>query len=110
MGSHWWARFAQASIIVGVVAEVVAVAHNPESRNFTQAVLGRAYTSTPLKEVERGLYKAKIEPPEQGYTAYYVEMHYPSGINEPFKFSTGVKVVPDVTEYEWKFTPDNSRR
>jgi len=85
-------------------------AHNPESRNFTQAVLGRAYSSTPLEPVEQGLYKVKIEPPEQGYTAYYVEMHYPSGISEPFKFSTGIKVVPDVTEYEWKFTTDNSRR
>ncbi len=85
-------------------------AHNPEIRNFTQAVIGRAYTSTPLNEIEPGVYQAKLEPPSQGYTAYYVEMHYPSGTEEPFKFSTGVKVVPDVTEYKWTMTPDSSRR
>ncbi|MEE3300848.1 MAG: PhoPQ-activated protein PqaA family protein, partial [Pseudomonadota bacterium] len=85
-------------------------AHNPESRNFTQAILGKAYKSTPLSEIEAGVYQIKLDAPEQGYTAYYVEMHYPSGISEPFKFSTGVKVVPDVTDYEWQFTPDSSRR
>ena len=85
-------------------------AHNPESRNFTQAKLGKAYTSRPLTEVEMGVYQVKLDPPKQGYTAYYVEMHYPSGISKPFKFSTGIKVVPDVTDYEWQFTPDNSRR
>jgi PhoPQ-activated pathogenicity-related protein len=85
-------------------------AHNPESRNFTQAKLGKAYTSRPLTEVEMGVYQVKLNPPKQGYTAYYVEMHYPSGISKPFKFSTGIKVVPDVTDYEWQFTPDNSRR
>ena len=85
-------------------------AHNPESRNFTQAILGKAYKSSPLSEIEAGVYQIKLDAPEQGYTAYYVEMHYPSGISEPFKFSTGVKVVPDVTDYEWQFTPDSSRR
>ena len=85
-------------------------AHNPDSRNFTQAVIGRAYTSTPLSEVEPGVYRAKLEPPAQGYTAYYIEMAYPSGIDTPFKFSTGTKVVPDTKDFEWRFLPDSSRR
>jgi PhoPQ-activated pathogenicity-related protein len=85
-------------------------AHNPDSRNFTQAVIGRAYTSSPLEEIESGVYQVKLDPPEKGYTAYYVEMHYPSGIGVPFKFSSGVKVVPDVTEYQWEFLPDSARR
>ena len=84
-------------------------AHNPDSRNFTQAVIGRAYTSSPLEEIESGVYQVKLDPPEKGYTAYYVEMHYPSGIGAPFKFSSGVKVVPDVTEYQWEFLPDSAR-
>ena len=84
-------------------------AHNPESRNFTQATIGRAYSSSPLEETEPGVYQAKLDPPDEGYTAYYVEMHFPSGIEVPFKFSTGVKIVPDTTEYEWRFTPDSSR-
>ena len=85
-------------------------AHNPEQRNFMQAVIGRAYTSTPLEAVEPGVYKIKLDAPETGYTAYCVEMHYPSGLEMPLKFTSGVKVVPDVTEYQWEFTPDSSRR
>ncbi len=85
-------------------------AHNPDSRNFTQAVIGRAYESTPLSEIEPGVYQVKLDPPDQGYTAYYVEMHYSSGVSVPFKFSTGVQIVPDVTEYEWEFLPDSTRQ
>ena len=85
-------------------------ASNPDARNFTQAMIGRAYESTVLAEVAPGVYQAKVDAPASGYTAYYIEMHYPSGIDVPLKFSSGVKVVPDVTEYEWRFTPDSSRR
>lgn len=84
-------------------------AHNPERRNFTQAQIGRAYESQSLSPEEPGVYRVKLEPPAQGYTAYYVEVHYPSGLELPFKFSTGVKIVPDVTEYEWQFLPESSR-
>ncbi|MBT6058607.1 MAG: PhoPQ-activated pathogenicity, partial [Gammaproteobacteria bacterium] len=84
-------------------------AHNPESRNFMQARIGRAYTSLALVEVEPGVYKTKLETPETGYTAYYIEMTYPSGLAKPFKFSSGVKIVPDVTEYEWRMAPDSAR-
>ena len=84
-------------------------AHNPESRNFTQEIIGKAYTSSLLNEVEPGVYKVKLDPPERGYTAYYIEMHYPSGIETPFKFSSGVKVVPDTTEHTWEFKPDSAR-
>jgi PhoPQ-activated pathogenicity-related protein len=85
-------------------------ATNPEKRNFIQAVIGRAYTSTPVVEVEPGMYQVKVEPPASGYTAYYLEAEYPSGLSIPFKFSTGVKVVPDVTEYQWQKAPERSRR
>lgn len=84
-------------------------AHNPEGRNFMQAVIGRAYTSSPLTEVAQGVYKIKLDAPDQGFTAYYVEMIYPGGGSTPLKFSTGVKIVPDVTEYEWELLPDSAR-
>jgi PhoPQ-activated pathogenicity-related protein len=84
-------------------------AHNPAMRNFMQGRIGRAYTSTELTEVEPGRYTVKLDPPATGYTAYYVEMVYPSGAAVPFKFSTGVKVVPDTYEYEWKMTDEASR-
>jgi PhoPQ-activated pathogenicity-related protein len=84
-------------------------AHNPDSRNFMQAVIGKAYTSSALQEVEPGIYKAHLPAPQQGYTAYYVELVYPGGASTPLKFSTGVKVVPDDTQYEWKLLPDSAR-
>ena len=84
-------------------------AHNPETRNFTQEVIGKAYESFPLEETEPGIYKVKLDPPDAGFTAYYVEMHYPSGIDTPFKFSTGVKIVPDITDYIWELKPDSAR-
>ena len=85
-------------------------AHNPEKRNFTQEVIGKAYESFPLEETEPGIYKVKLDPPDVGFTAYYVEMHYPSGISTPFKFSTGVKIVPDITDHIWEFKPDSTRK
>jgi PhoPQ-activated pathogenicity-related protein len=84
-------------------------AHNPTSRNFTQDVIGRAYVSSPISEIEPGVFKVKLDPPEEGFTAYYLEMHYPSGIGVPFKFSTGVKVVPDRKGHDWEFKPDSAR-
>ena len=84
-------------------------ASNPNERNFMQAQIGRAYTSTALTEREPGVYQIKLDPPEAGYTAYYVELAFPSGTVEPLKFSTGVKVVPDVVEHEWKMAPASAR-
>ncbi len=84
-------------------------ASNPDGRNFMQDVIGRAYSSTPLREVEPGRYVAKVDAPAQGYTAYFVEMAFPSGLSVPLKFSTGVKVVPEITEHVWQPTADSVR-
>lgn len=85
-------------------------ASNPESRNFMQAVIGRAYTSSVLEEIEPGIYQAKVEEPESGFTAYYIEAEYPSGLKVPFKFSSGVKIVPDTVEHQWQMAPERLRR
>lgn len=85
-------------------------AHNPAERNFMKDVIGPAYTSTALQEVEPGVYRVKLDPPTSGYTAYFVELSFPSGLAVPFKFSTGIKVVPDVTTYNWRPSPESARR
>lgn len=84
-------------------------AHNPEQRNFMQAQIGRAYQSTLLEESEPGIYRVRLDAPESGYTAYYVELEFESGLSIPFKFSTGTKVVPDVVEHEWVMAPASAR-
>ena len=66
-----------------------------------KAVIGDAWTSERLEETAPGVYIAKVDPPKEGFTAYMVELTYGSGIPlAPFKFTTGIKVVPDVLPYE----------
>ena len=69
-------------------------ANNPKTRDFRVATIGKAYTSSPLKE-EGSVYIGKIDPPASGWTAYFVEMVYDVGAQFPLKVTTGVRVLPD---------------
>jgi PhoPQ-activated pathogenicity-related protein len=89
---------------------ILRQATNPEKRNFMQAAIDRGYISTALQENEPGVYKVRLDAPPSGFTAYYIEAHYPSEVVEPFKFTSGVKVVPDVTEYQWEMASDRARQ
>jgi len=71
-------------------------ATNPEARDFRLEQIGPMYTSTELKPARPGKYIAKVEKPAKGYTAYFVEMTFPSGGKFPYKFTTGVVVNPDT--------------
>lgn len=72
-------------------------ATNPTTRDFRLSSIGARWTATPLTPQTSGEYVAKVPPPKRGFTAYMVELTYPSGVPlAPFKFTTGVKVVPDV--------------
>jgi PhoPQ-activated pathogenicity-related protein len=76
---------------------------NPKERDFRVDVIGdKAFTSTPLTGQADGTYVGKVEKPAAGFTAYFVEMSYPSGSKYPFKFTTEVYVTPDVLPYRWE--------
>jgi len=75
-------------------------ATNPNARDFRLEKIGPAYKATPLSESGKGKYIARVAKPEKGYTAYFVELTFPSGGKYPFKFTTDVKVIPDVYPYE----------
>jgi PhoPQ-activated pathogenicity-related protein len=77
-------------------------ATNPKARDFRVDTIGHAYTSTPLKEDNPGVYTARVRKPTSGFTAFFVEMVYDSGGKYPFKFTTEVSVVPDVLPYSFK--------
>jgi PhoPQ-activated pathogenicity-related protein len=77
-------------------------ATNPKARDFRVDTIGKAFTSTPLEAQADGTYVAKVDKPASGYTAYFVELVYPSGTPYPFKFTTEVSVIPDVLPYKWK--------
>jgi PhoPQ-activated pathogenicity-related protein len=76
---------------------------NPAARDFRVATLGdKAFTSSPLQPAADGTYVANVDQPASGFTAYFVELTYPSGTQYPFKFTTEVYVKPDVLPYRWE--------
>jgi PhoPQ-activated pathogenicity-related protein len=76
------------------------LAANPKARDFRLETIGAAYTSSVLEDDGDGVYIGKVPPPDHGWIAYLVELTYPSGGSFPFKFTTGVRVTPDVLPFE----------
>jgi len=74
-------------------------ANNPEHRDFRLMTIGAAYKESDVPEQGKGVYVAHMEKPEKGWTAYFVEMTYPSGGKYPFKFTTAVRVNPDTEPF-----------
>lgn len=77
-------------------------ATNPNARDFRLDSIGPAYTSTDLKDEGGGVYVAKVEKPEKGWTAFFAELTYDSGTAAPYKFTTQVRVVPDVKPFKYE--------
>lgn len=72
-------------------------ASNGGARDFRLSSIGPRWKGTPLTAQANGEYVAKVPLPKTGWTAYMVELTFPSGLGlAPFKFTTGVKVLPDV--------------
>ena len=84
---------------------------NPEKRDFRLVSIGPAYKSTTLEAQEGGVYVGTPAPVEKGWSAYFVELTFPSGGKYPFKFSTPVRVNPDTLPFEApKFTAPTANR
>jgi PhoPQ-activated pathogenicity-related protein len=69
-------------------------ATNPTARDFRKDIIGSAYTSTTLTDQGGGVYIGQVPVPPAGWTAFFIEMTYPSGGTVPFKFTTEVNVLP----------------
>jgi PhoPQ-activated pathogenicity-related protein len=76
-------------------------ATNPNARDFRLETLGPKYESSPLTDQGGGVYLGKVPQPAKGWTAFFVELTYPSSCQVPFKFTTQVKVVPDVLPFKF---------
>ena len=74
-------------------------ATNPAARDFRLDTLGPAWTSSPVEPASEGKYVGRVQEPPRGWTAYFVEMTYPSQGKFPFKFTTDVRVVPDILPF-----------
>jgi PhoPQ-activated pathogenicity-related protein len=75
---------------------------NPKARDFRVDTIGKTFTSTVLTPAADGTWVGKVDKPAAGWTAYFVELTYPSGTAYPFKFTTEVSVSPDTLPYKWK--------
>ena len=81
-------------------------ATNPNARDFRLETIGAAWTSTDLVPQSDGSYLGAVPKPDKGWTAYVVELTYKSpGAPAPFKFTTDVKVIPDVVPFKFQPKP-----
>lgn len=78
-------------------------ATNPNARDFRLETLGPKWENTMLAEQRGGVYIGKVLTPAKGWTAFFVELRFPASESSSFKFTTQVRVVPDVLPY--KFVP-----
>lgn len=76
-------------------------ATNPDARDFRLDIIGKAYRATKLNPRSDGSYVAKPPTPSKGFTAFFVEMTFPSGGTYPFKFSTEVSITPDAVPFRF---------
>jgi PhoPQ-activated pathogenicity-related protein len=85
-------------------------ATNPNARDFRLETLGPVWQESPLNDLGSGryVYLGKVPQPAKGWTAFFVELTFPSGGPVPFKFTTQVRVVPDTLPY--KFVPPKPPR
>ncbi len=98
-----WSFPSDGQLIVDTRTEPLSVklwqATNPAARDFRLATIGPAYRSTEVTAVSPGHYVIRMAKPPKGYTAYFAELTFASGGAYPFKFTTGVKVIPDIEPF-----------
>ncbi|MGO9339371.1 MAG: PhoPQ-activated pathogenicity-related family protein [Terracidiphilus sp.] len=72
---------------------------NPDHRDFRVEAIGRSYLGTPLEAESPGVYVARVPRPAKGWTAFFVEATFAGPGENPFKFTTAVRVLPDVEPF-----------
>jgi PhoPQ-activated pathogenicity-related protein len=98
-----WSFEADGSIMVKAETPPIAAAlwqaTNPVARDFRMEAIGPAYRRSALEANGNGIYVAKAPAPAQGWVAYFVELTFPSDGGSRFKFTTGVRVAPEVLPF-----------
>lgn len=75
-------------------------ATNPDARDFRQESIGRPFRMRMLTPEQDGTYRIRVERPQSGYTAFFVEHRYDVQDQKlPLVFTTQVQVIPDVLEH-----------
>lgn len=94
-----WTRDREGTLTVTCETKPVAAllwqATNPVARDFRLEKIGPVWKSSPL-EPKDGTYRAAVPPPEQGWTASFVELSFDVGGSAPLKLTTDVTVLPQT--------------
>lgn len=83
-------------------------ATNPNARDFRIDSLGPVWKSNSVNADSNGEYIDRVKTPEKGFTAFFMELTYPGPGRYPAKFTTQVKVIPDVYPHS-PFVPKSIR-
>lgn len=104
-----WSKQADGSLQVHVQDKPTEVklwqATNPKARDFRLETIGKAWQSSVLTDQGGGVYVGSVPKPEAGWTAFMVELTFPSTGPYPFKFTTEVTVNPDTKPYHYQAPP-----
>ena len=79
-------------------------ATNPKARDFRLEIIGPVWKSSDLNAGSPGKYVAKVPKPDEGWTAFFVELTFDSGGPLPYKFTTEVHVVPETLPFADKLS------
>jgi len=79
-------------------------ANNPKARDFRLDHLGPAYIEKDLPLRDDGQYQIQLEKPAQGWTAAFLELTYDND-PAPYKFTTGITIIPDTLPFKDQFIP-----
>jgi PhoPQ-activated pathogenicity-related protein len=79
-------------------------ATNPNARDFRLESLGPVYVEKEIPIAADGKYEVKLDKPEKGWTAGFVELTFAND-PVPHKFTSGVTVIPDTLPHKGEFKP-----
>jgi len=79
-------------------------ATNPDARDFRLESLGPAWFRTRVYDSGNGIYVGNVTPPAKGFTAYALELVYPTellfGLYEVNQvYTTDVRITPDILPF-----------
>ena len=83
---------------------------NQTARDFRLTTTGANWSSTQLSDAGGGIYTSQITEPQNGWTAFFVELVYASppigGTAFDYHFTTEMMVLPEILPYEADFNRD----
>jgi PhoPQ-activated pathogenicity-related protein len=77
-------------------------ATNPDARDFRLDKVGEIWKAADLADQGHGVYVGRVAKPEKGWTAYLIELTFAGPGQAPIRFTTPVRIVPDVLPYTYE--------